>query len=77
MYFGIDNGWLCEVTMTYERISTCALNNISLVITHTIHQYISGEDAYLGSQLVPEYVKGVQSQKVIANIKCASIQTMA
>ena len=41
------------------------------LFAHAIRQYISGEDAYLGSQLVPEYVKGVQSQKVIANIKCA------
>jgi beta-glucosidase len=32
-------------------------------------EYISGEDGYLGSQLVPEYVTGVQSQRVIANIK--------
>lgn len=32
-------------------------------------EYISGEDAYLGAQLVPAYVRGVQSQKVMANVK--------
>ena len=32
-------------------------------------EYISGESPYLGSQLVPAYVQGVQSQKVMANVK--------
>eukprot|EP00912_Choanoflagellata_sp_UC4_P000192 UC4_evm3s125 len=32
-------------------------------------EYISGEDAYLGTKMVPAYIKGVQSQKVMANIK--------
>ena len=32
-------------------------------------EYISGESGYLGAKLVPEYVLGVQSQKVMANIK--------
>lgn len=32
-------------------------------------EYISGEDSHLGSKLVAAYVKGVQSQKVMANIK--------
>ena len=32
-------------------------------------EYISGEDAFLGSVQVAAYVRGVQSQKVVANIK--------
>lgn len=32
-------------------------------------EYISGEDPYFGAALVPAYVRGVQSQKVMANVK--------